>query len=88
MACFATTSWIRQGWVTGGPATSLTTQRAEYTPPSIVHELPPADLIVMITIVSIRIVDVPRRPEAISIDRPHRAPSVRPREVELLRLLA
>lgn len=38
-------------------------------------------------VVSIRIVDVPRRPEAISIDRPHRAPRFGPREVELLKLL-
>jgi len=38
-------------------------------------------------VVSIRIVDVPRRPEAISIDRPHGAPRFGPREVALLRLL-
>lgn len=38
-------------------------------------------------VISIRIVDVPRRPEAIIIDRPLRAPQFGPREVELLRLL-
>jgi DNA-binding CsgD family transcriptional regulator len=38
-------------------------------------------------VVSIRIVDVPRRPEAISIDRPHGAPRFGPREVALLKLL-
>lgn len=38
-------------------------------------------------VVSIRMVDVPRRPEAISIDRPHGAPRFGAREVELLRLL-
>jgi DNA-binding CsgD family transcriptional regulator len=38
-------------------------------------------------VVSIRIVDVPRRPEAINIDRPHGAARFGPREVELLRLL-
>jgi DNA-binding CsgD family transcriptional regulator len=38
-------------------------------------------------VVSLRIVDVPRRPEAISIDRPHGAPAFGQREVELLKLL-
>ena len=38
-------------------------------------------------VVSIRIVDVPRRPEAINIDRPPGAPRFGPREVELLKLL-
>jgi DNA-binding CsgD family transcriptional regulator len=38
-------------------------------------------------VMSIRIVDVPRRPEAINIDRPPRAPRFGPRDVELLRLL-
>jgi len=38
-------------------------------------------------VVSIRIVNVPRRPEAISIDRPPSAPRFGPREVELLKLL-
>ena len=38
-------------------------------------------------VVSIRIVDVPHRPEAISIDRPHGAPRFAPREVALLKLL-
>lgn len=38
-------------------------------------------------VVSIRIVDVPHRPEAISIDRPHGAPRFGPREVAILKLL-
>jgi DNA-binding CsgD family transcriptional regulator len=38
-------------------------------------------------VLSIRIVDVPRRPEAISIDRPRGAPRFGPREVELLKFL-
>jgi len=37
--------------------------------------------------VSIRVVDVPRRPEAITIDRPHGAPRFGAREVTLLKLL-
>lgn len=38
-------------------------------------------------VVSIRVVDLPRRPEAITIDRPHGAPSFGSREVTLLKLL-
>ena len=38
-------------------------------------------------VVSMRIVDIPRRPEAISIDRPRGAPPFGPREVALLKLL-
>lgn len=38
-------------------------------------------------VVSIRIVDVPRRPEAIVINRPHGAPAFESREVSLLKLL-
>lgn len=38
-------------------------------------------------VVSVRIVDMPRRPEAISIDRPRSASRFGPREVELLKLL-
>lgn len=38
-------------------------------------------------VVSIRIVDVPRRPEGINIDRPHGAPPFGPREAALLRFL-
>lgn len=37
--------------------------------------------------VSIRVVDLPRRPEAITIDRPHGAAPFGPREVALLKLL-
>jgi DNA-binding NarL/FixJ family response regulator len=38
-------------------------------------------------VVSIRLVDVPRRPEAITVDRPHGAARFGPREVALLKLL-
>jgi DNA-binding CsgD family transcriptional regulator len=38
-------------------------------------------------VVSIRIVDIPQRPEAILIDRPHGAPSFGNREVALVKLL-
>src|SRR2546421_2094445 len=38
-------------------------------------------------VVSIRMVDLPRRPEGISIDRPHGAQPFGPREVAILRLL-
>lgn len=38
-------------------------------------------------VVSIRLVDVPRRPEGITIDRPHGAPPFTAREVALLKLL-
>jgi DNA-binding CsgD family transcriptional regulator len=38
-------------------------------------------------VVSIRIVDLPKRPEAIAIDRPHGAPPFGAREVALLKLL-
>jgi DNA-binding NarL/FixJ family response regulator len=38
-------------------------------------------------ITSIRVVDVPRRPEAISVDRPHGAPPFSEREVALIKLL-
>jgi DNA-binding CsgD family transcriptional regulator len=38
-------------------------------------------------VVSVRIVDLPRRPESIAIDRPHGAPRFGPRETALLKLL-
>jgi len=38
-------------------------------------------------VVSIRVVDVPQRPEAILIDRPHGATPFGPREVALIKLL-
>jgi DNA-binding CsgD family transcriptional regulator len=38
-------------------------------------------------VVSVRIVDVPRRPESISINRPHGAPPFESRDVSLLKLL-
>jgi DNA-binding CsgD family transcriptional regulator len=38
-------------------------------------------------VVSIRVVDLPRRPEGIMIDRPHGAPPFGPREVAILKLI-
>ena len=38
-------------------------------------------------VVSIRVVDLPHRPEAMMIDRPHGAPAFGPREVALVKLL-
>ncbi|HEY4234767.1 MAG TPA: LuxR C-terminal-related transcriptional regulator [Lacipirellulaceae bacterium] len=38
-------------------------------------------------VVSIRVVDLPRRPEGIMVDRPHGAPPFGPREVAIMKLL-
>jgi DNA-binding CsgD family transcriptional regulator len=74
----------RQGWVTA--ARDQFTSASEYYPSQSYvkfrNQIGCDDYVI-----SIRIVDVPRRPEAISIDRPFQAPRFGPREVELLRLL-
>ena len=74
----------RQGWVT--------VSRDQFTTPEEFHasqsyssfrnQIGCDDFLI-----SIRLVDIPGRPEAISIDRPCSAPRFGPREVELLRLL-
>jgi DNA-binding CsgD family transcriptional regulator len=74
----------RQGWVT--------TMRAQLTDAAADHAAPHyrdfrRRLDCDDYVVSIRVVDLPRRPEAISIDRPHGAPPFGPREVTLLKLL-
>jgi DNA-binding CsgD family transcriptional regulator len=75
---------LRQGWVTAA--------RGEISDDATYHAAPHyLDFRRHIDcddyVVSIRVVDVPRRPEAISIDRPHGAPRFGPREVMLLKLL-
>src|SRR5688572_9329929 len=75
---------LRQGWVTAA--------RGEVTDDATYHAAPHyLDFRRHIDcddyVVSIRVVDVPRRPEAISIDRPHGAARFGPREVALLKLL-
>lgn len=75
---------LRQGWVTAA--------RGEVTDDATYHAAPHyleyrRHIDCDDYVVSIRIVDVPRRPEAISIDRPHGAPRFGPREVMLLKLL-
>jgi DNA-binding CsgD family transcriptional regulator len=74
----------RQGWVTAA--------RAELSDDTSYHAAPyyrdfRRHLDCDDFVVSIRVVDVPRRPEAISIDRPHGAARFGPREVALLKLL-
>lgn len=78
------TTLNRQGWVTAA-RDQLTSPRDYHPAQSYMNfrrELGCDDYVI-----SIRIVDVPRRPEAISIDRPDGAPGFGEREVELLRLL-
>jgi DNA-binding CsgD family transcriptional regulator len=75
---------VRQGWVT--------VSRGELSDDSSYHAAPfyrdfQRHIDCDDFVVSIRIVDVPRRPEAITIDRPHGAPRFGPREVTLLKLL-
>ena len=75
---------LRQGWATAA--------RAELSDDSSYHAAPyyrdfRRHLGCDDYVVSIRIVDVPRRPEGIVVDRPHGAPRFGPREVSLLKLL-
>lgn len=75
---------VRQGWATAARA-QIADDDAYYAAPyyrNFRRHIDCDDFVV-----SIRIVDVPRRPEAISIDRPHGAPRFGPREVAILRLL-
>ena len=75
---------VKQGWVT--------TTRDEVSDQALYHAAPYyRDFRRHIDcddyIVSIRMVDLPRRPEGITIDRPHGAAPFTPREVALLKLL-
>ena len=75
---------LRQGWATAAQA-ELSDDASYHAAPYYVdfrRHLDCDDYIV-----SIRVMDVPRRPEAISIDRPHGAARFGPREVALLKLL-
>lgn len=75
---------VRQGWVTVArdQISDPTTYRAAPFYQNFRKQIDCDDYVA-----SIRIVDVPRRPEAINIDRPHGAPPFGPREVALLKLL-
>ena len=75
---------VRQGWATAA--------RAELSDDSAYHAAPyyrdfHRRLDCDDYVVSIRIVDVPRRPEGIIVDRPHVAARFGPREVALMKLL-
>lgn len=74
----------RQGWVTASRDEVTTAEdfHSAQSYASFREQLGCDDYVV-----SIRIVDVPRRPEAINIDRPPCAPRFGTREVALLRLL-
>lgn len=74
----------RQGWVTVArdEITSADAYHAAAMYQNFRRQLDCDDYVV-----SIRVMDAPRRPEAISIDRPHGAPRFGSREVNLLRFL-
>ncbi len=75
---------VRQGWVTvtRGEITDEASYRTAPFYQNFRKQIDCDDYVA-----SIRIVDLPRRPEAINIDRPHGAAPFGPREVALLRLL-
>ena len=75
---------LRQGWVTA-PLGELVDDATYRATPMYLNFRRPLDRDDNIT--SIRMVDVPRRPEAISIDRPHGAARFGEREVLLLKVL-
>jgi DNA-binding CsgD family transcriptional regulator len=75
---------VRQGWTT--TAISQTADAAAYHASPWYQEFR-KQIDCDDNVTSIRIVDVPRRPEAISIDRPHGAAPFGSREVALLKLL-
>ena len=74
----------RQGWVTAA-ASQISDAGSYHASPHYLEfrrQIGSDDFVV-----SMRIVDVPRRPEAITIDRPHGAPRFGGREVAILKLL-
>jgi DNA-binding CsgD family transcriptional regulator len=74
----------RQGWTT--TAMSQICDEATYhASPWYLKVRKPLDCDDLLA--SIRILDVPRRPELIGIDRPHGAPPFGPREIALMKLL-
>lgn len=75
---------LRQGWVTS-PRSEMTDEAAYHAAPYYLKFRKPLGC--DDCIVSIRIVDVPRRPEGITIDRAHGERAFGPREVAILKLL-
>lgn len=75
---------VRQGWVTV-PRSRMADEETYHAAPYYLTFRRPLDCDDYV--VSIRMVDLPRRPEGISIDRPHGAEPFGPREVALLKLL-
>ena len=75
---------VRQGWATAARSQTVDDQTYHAAPHylNFRKQFDWDDFVV-----SIRIVDFPRRPEGISIDRRHGAPRFGPREVTLLKLL-
>ena len=74
----------RQKWVTAS-RDELTDEATYHASPTYLRLRRPLDLDDFV--VSIRFVDVPKRTEAINIDRPHAAEPFGPREVALMKLL-
>ncbi len=74
----------RQQWVTAS-RDELTDEATYHASPTYLQLRRPLDLDDFV--VSIRFVDVPKRTEAINIDRPHGAEPFGPREVALMKLL-
>ena len=75
---------LRQGWVTA--ARSSFTDAASYQAGEH-YETFRSKMDVDDYVVSVRLVDEPRRPEAINVNRPRGAPPFEPRDVALLKLL-
>lgn len=75
---------LQQGWVTA-LRSQMTDEATYYASPHYLNFRQRIDCDDFV--LSIRVVDVPRRPEGITIDRPHGAPRFGPREVALLKLL-
>jgi DNA-binding CsgD family transcriptional regulator len=76
--------FVKQGWVTV-PRNQMADERTYHQAPHYLNfrkQLDCDDYVV-----SIRMVDLPRRPEGITIDRPHGAEPFGEREVALLRLI-
>ncbi|HXE52063.1 MAG TPA: LuxR C-terminal-related transcriptional regulator [Tepidisphaeraceae bacterium] len=75
---------VRQGWVTAARS-QMVDDQTYHSAPHYLDFRKPLDWDDYV--VSIRMVDFPKRPEGISIDRRHGAPRFGPREVTLLKLL-
>jgi DNA-binding CsgD family transcriptional regulator len=75
---------LRQGWVTT-PRSEMADEAAYHAAPYYLNVRKPLDCDDYI--LSIRMVDVPLRPEAITVDRAHGEPAFGPREVAILKLL-